>query len=120
MPNRNGPGARADAHGAGIRYVGQQSFTRAGRTLYLPSRIKRHRPTKADIERRRNNLLVIVKAMRPMTVRQVFYQATVRGIVEKSEAGYAKVQTDLVQMRRAGLRVARRQHALAAQAAVLR
>ena len=40
--------------------------------------------------------------MRPMTVRQVFYQATVAGIVEKSEAGYNKVQTDLVQMRKAG------------------
>jgi hypothetical protein len=40
--------------------------------------------------------------MRPMTVRQVFYQATVHGIVEKSEAGYDKVQTDLVQMRKAG------------------
>ena len=37
-----------------------------------------------------------------MTVRQVFYQATVHNIVEKSEAGYAIVQTDLVQMRRAG------------------
>ncbi|WP_245286994.1 hypothetical protein [Bradyrhizobium sp. Tv2a-2] len=40
--------------------------------------------------------------MKPMTVRQVFYQATVRGIVEKSEAGYTKVQTDLVLMRKAG------------------
>jgi hypothetical protein len=40
--------------------------------------------------------------MKPMTVRQVFYQATVLGIVEKSEAGYTKVQTDLVKMRRAG------------------
>jgi hypothetical protein len=30
-----------------------------------------------------------------MTVRQVFYQATVRGIVEKEESGYNKVQTDL-------------------------
>jgi hypothetical protein len=30
-----------------------------------------------------------------MTVRQVFYQATVHGLVEKSEAGYNKVQTDL-------------------------
>jgi len=40
--------------------------------------------------------------MKPMTVRQVFYQASVRGIVEKSEGGYTKVQTDLVQMRRAG------------------
>jgi hypothetical protein len=40
--------------------------------------------------------------MQPMTVRQVFYQATVKGIVEKSEAGYAKVQTALVHMRRRG------------------
>jgi hypothetical protein len=37
-----------------------------------------------------------------MTVRQVFYQATVRNLVEKTEAGYAKVQTDLVLMRKAG------------------
>src|SRR5215813_10778578 len=37
-----------------------------------------------------------------MTVRQVFYQATVRGLVEKAESGYAKVQTDLTIMRRAG------------------
>jgi hypothetical protein len=37
-----------------------------------------------------------------MTVRQVFYQATVRGLVEKAESGYAKVQTDLTVLRRAG------------------
>ncbi len=48
-------------------------------------------------------LVAIVKAMRPMTVRQVFYQATVAGIVEKSEAGYGKVQTDLVLLRREGV-----------------
>jgi hypothetical protein len=47
-------------------------------------------------------LLSIVSAMKPMTVRQVFYQASIRGIVEKTEAGYNKVQTDLVLMRRAG------------------
>ncbi len=70
--------------------------------IYPASHIKRHRATKADVERRRNNLLDIVAAMKPATVRQVFYQASVRGIVEKSEAGYAKVQTDLVLMRRAG------------------
>jgi hypothetical protein len=40
--------------------------------------------------------------MEPMTVRQVFYQATVRGLVEKAESGYAKVQVDLTVMRRAG------------------
>lgn len=41
--------------------------------------------------------------MKPMTVRQVFYQATVQDVVEKTEAGYTKVQTDLVQMRRSGV-----------------
>jgi hypothetical protein len=40
--------------------------------------------------------------MRPMTVRRVFYEATVRGLVDKSDAGYGKVQIDLVRMRRAG------------------
>jgi hypothetical protein len=41
--------------------------------------------------------------MQPMTVRQVFYQASVRNLVEKSESGYQKVQTDLVLMRKAGV-----------------
>jgi hypothetical protein len=68
---------------------------------YQASPIKR-RATKAEVERRRDELHAIVEAMRPMTVRQVFYQASVRGIVEKTEAGYAKVQTDLVKLRRAG------------------
>ena len=70
--------------------------------VYQASHIKRSRSTKAEMQARRDALLAIVYAMKPMTVRQVFYQATVRGLVEKSEAGYAKVQTDLVQMRKAG------------------
>jgi hypothetical protein len=69
---------------------------------YQASPIKRRRATKAEVEGRRDALLEIVSEMSPMTVRQVFYQATVRGIVEKSEAGYTKVQTDLVLMRRSG------------------
>lgn len=60
------------------------------------------RATKAAMGARRQTLFDIVRAMKPMTVRQVFYQATVRGMVEKSESGYAKIQTDLVAMRRAG------------------
>ena len=60
------------------------------------------RATKAEVAARRASLLAIVEAMRPMTVRQVFYQATVRGLVEKSEAGYDKVNGDLCVMRRAG------------------
>lgn len=69
---------------------------------YLASPIKRHRATKAEVEQRRDDLLEILDAMHPMTVRQVFYQASVRGIVDKSESGYNKVQTDLVLMRRSG------------------
>lgn len=73
------------------------------RPEYQASHVKRHRSTKAEMEQRRGDLLAIVAAMKPMTVRQVFYQATVRNVVEKSESGYTKVQTDLVQMRRAGV-----------------
>jgi hypothetical protein len=69
---------------------------------YHPSQIKRRRSTKAEVEARREALLDIIDAGKPMTVRQVFYQATVHGLVEKAESGYAKVQTDLTLMRRAG------------------
>src|SRR5262245_30436181 len=72
---------------------------------YQASPIKRGRPkgaTKDRVEERRAALFGIVEQMRPMTVRQVFYQATVRGLVEKAESGYAKVQTDLTLMRRTG------------------
>ena len=70
--------------------------------VYQASPIRRTRATKAEVEARREALLDIIEAGRPMTVRQVFYQATVRGLVEKAEIGYSKVQTDLTIMRRAG------------------
>ncbi len=69
---------------------------------YQASPVKRVRSTKAAVEVRREALLDIIDAGKPMTVRQVFYQATVRAIVEKAESGYAKVQTDLVKLRRDG------------------
>jgi hypothetical protein len=69
---------------------------------YEASPIRRDRATKAEVEARREALLDIIEAGRPMTVRQVFYQATVRGLVEKAESGYGKIQTDLTIMRRAG------------------
>ena len=71
--------------------------------VYQASPIKRIRATKAEVEGRRLALYDSVSDMQPMTVRQVFYQATVKGIVEKTEAGYSKVQTDLVIMRKSGL-----------------
>jgi hypothetical protein len=70
--------------------------------VYEASPIKRIRATKAEVEERREALLEIIDAGKPMTVRQVFYQATVHGLVEKAESGYAKVQVDLTKMRRDG------------------
>jgi hypothetical protein len=70
--------------------------------VYVASPIKRIRSTKAEVEARREALLAIIDKGKPMTVRQVFYQATVHGIVEKAETGYTKVQTDLTRMRRDG------------------
>jgi hypothetical protein len=66
------------------------------------SQITRIRSTRAAVEARREAFLAIIYEGRPMTVRQVFYQATVRGIVPKTENGYATVKTDLAIMRRAG------------------
>jgi hypothetical protein len=70
--------------------------------VYQTSHIKRVRATKVQVEERREALLAMIDDGKPMTVRQVFYQATVRGLVEKAESGYAKVQTDLTVMLRAG------------------
>src|ERR1700757_4070361 len=79
-------------------------FMAGGKTKksYGASPIKRSRSTKAEMTQFRSDLLDIVSEMQPMTVRQVFYQATVRGFVDKSEAGYNKVQNNLVHMRRSG------------------
>lgn len=60
----------------------------------------KRRATAADMEKRKLALLAIVREIQPATVRQVFYQATVHGVVEKSEAGYARVQRALVELRR--------------------
>src|SRR5580704_15442163 len=86
--------------GAELRRDGEAATREA---VYPASQIRRHRATKAEVERRRDSFFEIVSEMRPMTVRQVFYQASVRGIVDKSEAGYNKVQVDLVKMRRSGV-----------------
>ena len=61
---------------------------------------KRRRSTKAEMEARFDALYQIVAEQRPMTVRQVFYQATVRGIIPKTENGYQRIASALGQMRR--------------------
>jgi hypothetical protein len=70
--------------------------------IYRPSLIKRKRATKDEVVTRRLAFLLIIEEQKPMTVRQVFYQASVRNLVPKSEAGYRMVQTDLTVMRKCG------------------
>jgi hypothetical protein len=72
-------------------------------SLYGTSPIKRTRRTKAEIEKLDAALQEIVEQFRPVTVRQVFYQAVNRGLVPKSETkGYRVVQRRLVVLRESG------------------
>jgi hypothetical protein len=66
------------------------------------NRRPRLRLTRTEVEERRAKLMEIVAAGQPMTLRQVFYQATVLGVVEKSETGYKRVQADLTLLRKNG------------------
>jgi hypothetical protein len=66
------------------------------------SRIKRVRSTKAEVEQRRDTFHNLVEEAQPATVRQIYYLATVAGLVPKTENGYNIVQTDLTLMRRTG------------------
>jgi hypothetical protein len=52
------------------------------------------------MEARFDALYRIVAEQYPMTVRQVFYQATVRGLIPKTENGYQRIASALGQMRR--------------------
>ncbi len=67
------------------------------------STIKRSRRTQDEIRALDAALRGIVEDFRPVTVRQVFYQAVNRGLVPKSETkGYRVVQRRLVALRESG------------------
>lgn len=70
--------------------------------IYEASPTKRKRATGAEMNERMEALIGIVREIQPCTVRQTFYQATVRGIIEKTEHGYTKVQRALADLRKAG------------------
>lgn len=70
--------------------------------LYAACRTNSRRASRLQMAARNEALIRIVNEIKPCTVRQAFYQATVRGIVEKTEAGYDKVQRALVALRMAG------------------
>lgn len=72
--------------------------------VYKPSPVKRYRRTKAEIEALKSALYEIVRDQQPVTVRQVFYQAVSRGLIEKSEREYKNTAGRLlVNMRREGI-----------------
>ena len=64
--------------------------------------IKRGRRTKAAMDVIRWGLEDIVAEGYPMSVRQVYYAATVRGFIDKTEAEYKTVVRLLGEMRRDG------------------
>ena len=67
------------------------------------SPLKRKRATKAEMREREDFVAWFVKRYAPVTVRQVFYAATVRYLVEKTEDGYKKIQKSCLNGRRSGL-----------------
>jgi hypothetical protein len=70
--------------------------------VYQASPIKRNRATKAEMEMRAQFLIDYARDQSPVTVRQLFYAATVRDLIEKSESGYNKVQAQVLALRREG------------------
>lgn len=54
------------------------------------------------MEHRRSTLLQIVEEAQPASVRHVYYRAVASGLIEKSNAGYQKVQRQLLLLRREG------------------
>ena len=73
--------------------------------IYQPSQLKpkRKRATKAEMEDRRRFIYVFCEKYNPVTVRQIFYAATVEGLIEKTEDGYNKIQAACLDMRRSGI-----------------
>jgi hypothetical protein len=69
--------------------------------VYPTSPVKRQRRTRAQLEQLDKELYLIAAKYQPLTVRAVFYQAEVRGLVPKTEEGYDVVQRRLLILRRA-------------------
>jgi hypothetical protein len=68
----------------------------------LAGYVRRSRATKQEMRSFRDALVEIVTEIKPCTVRQIFYQTVVRGLVEKNEREYGRVQEALVWLREAG------------------
>lgn len=72
--------------------------------VYQAGRIKRRRATRSEMEERARFLIEYALAHGPVTVRGLYYQAEVAGVpgIDKSEAGYNKIQTQVLKLRQEG------------------
>ena len=73
--------------------------------LYDASPINpRRRATREQMEERARFLIDYAAEQGPVTVRQLYYQAEVRGVpgIDKTEDGYNKIQKQVLDLRRAG------------------
>lgn len=68
----------------------------AGDTVYQPRPIKRARRRKADVQQLKAEFYTIIEELRPMTVRQIFYQAVSRGLIGKTEKEYRQTVVRLL------------------------
>lgn len=64
---------------------------------------KRVTPKRVEMATRYERLYEITELHQPASVRHVYYQAVVAGVVEKTESGYVKVQRALADMRIKGV-----------------
>lgn len=72
-------------------------------SIYRTSALKRTRRTNAELAEIDAAIYEIAAAERPCTIRSLFYRVMSRGLVPKTEQGYAVVQRQALKMRRAGV-----------------
>ncbi|MGD9656902.1 MAG: hypothetical protein AB7U61_04555 [Methylocystis sp.] len=73
--------------------------------IYQASPIKRRRRTRAQVEQLDQQMVALLRADHPQSIRHVFYRMTNPRLaepVEKSDRGYQQVQARLVKLRRSG------------------
>jgi hypothetical protein len=84
--------------------AGERMAVDAVTASYDASAIKRRRAAHSEMEERAEFLIEYAQEHGPVTVRGMYYQAVVRGIpgIDKDDHGYAKVQRQVLGLRRAG------------------
>ncbi len=70
--------------------------------FYETGPVKNKRRTKVEIEALESALYTLAEALRPCSVRQLYYQAVAKELIDKTESEYKSVCRILSNMRRAG------------------